>query len=84
LYNNGYQYIFEDCNKVLEGSNFFKSKNYIYVNDNSQVGYGGSNKVVFYLTGLTNQDKFCNASKAKLVISVVTVLSSGDGCLSND
>ena len=78
------QFTFEDRNEVLESSNFFKSKNYIYVNDSSQGGYGGSNQGVFDLTGLLNQDRFCAPSEAMLIIPVVTVLSSGDGCLSND
>ncbi len=39
---------------------------------------------MFDLTGLSNQDRFCAPSEAMLVIPVVTVLSSGDGCLAND
>jgi hypothetical protein len=78
------QFTFEDSDEVLEGSNFFKSKNYIYVNDNSQGGYGGSNQVVFDLTCLSNQDRFCVPNESIIIIPIVTVLSSGDGCLSND
>lgn len=84
------QFTFETSNDAQDMSNYYKSKQYMFINDSNNSNYGGSNQVTFDLTGFFNQDKFINPSEMVLVIPIVSVMScnadltglNNDYCLS--
>lgn len=70
-----FSYVNSGMSQEAEG--YFKAKNFIYVNDMNNGNYGGSNQILFDLTGLYNQDKMVNASECFLVIPIIATVCMG-------
>lgn len=69
------QFTFETSNDSQDMSNYYKSKQFMFINDTNNANYGGTNQVTFDLTGFFNQDKFINPSEMVLVIPIISVMS---------